>query len=345
MLPVRPLIPFWGPGKCLGQVLLALLMAVSTHAQETFVVEGRVVSSLGGIIPLRVQLKLETLNGQPVADQPADSRGQFQFIGLERGRYRLTASAEGYETTQQTLDVRRGVGRYLVTVTLTPLDKVREPTGAAISVTDLRAPKKARKAYEKGERAYQRGKLEQARAYLEKAVAEHVCYARAHTRLGMTLGLLGEFAAAETALKKAIECDTGFLEAHVQLGILLNLEKRFEECASRMEAAVRHFPSSWQLRYQLASAYYGQGRYREAEQEYLKAGSAGGEVPPEIHVRLADVYTQLGAYEKAYAELQAYLRAAPRGRFAEKAAAVMRRMEEGGVLRVPEARWRPAHPP
>ena len=57
------------------------------------------------------------------------------------------------------------------------------------------------------------------------------------------------------------------------------------------------------------------------------------EVPAEIHVRLADVYTRQEAYADAYAELQAYLRAEPQGRFAAKATDVIRRMEKTGVLK------------
>jgi tetratricopeptide (TPR) repeat protein len=105
---------------------------------------------------------------------------------------------------------------------------------------------------------------------------------------------------------------------------------------------LKHFPAAWQLHYQSAAAAYGQGRYAEAEQEYLRAQSISSAVPKEIHVRLADIYVQQNHYSKAYAELQAYLRVEPEGRFAAKAADVMSRMEKAGVVHASQASPVPA---
>jgi len=205
--------------------------------------------------------------------------------------------------------------------------------GAKVSITDLSAPTKARNEYEKGQQAFQKDNLPEARQHLENAVSEYPCYARAQTNLGVTLELQGENAPAENAFRKAIECDAGFLEAHVQIGIFLNHQGRFAECAADLKEIIGNFPESWQLSYQLATAEYGLGQYQQAQQEYLRAESLSSEIPAEIHVRLADVYTQQGAHADAYAELQAYLRADPQGRFAQKAHEVMRHMEKSGVLK------------
>jgi len=317
--------------------LLSFLLLFSTApglCQQTFVVEGQVLTDRGVPPATTANLHLETQDGQVVADQPADSRGQFRFINLTRQAYRLTVTAEGFQTLQQWLDVRRGYSRYLITVTLTSLEKAKSK-GAKVSITDLSAPKKARKEYEKGQRAFQKDNLPEARRHLENAAAEYPCYARAQTNLGMTLELLSEYAPAESAFRKAVECDAGFLEAHVQLGILLNHQKRFAECAADLRKVIGHFPGSWQLSYQLAAAEYGLGQYQQAAQEYLRAESLSSEIPAKIHVRLADAYTRQGTYADAYAELQAYLRAEPQGRFAAKATDVIQRMEKTGVLKSP----------
>ncbi len=324
------------------------VLAASAGAQETLQVEGQVLSNQGIPIPTAADVKLETLEGSLVGSRPTDSRGLFSFINVPRGYYRLTASAEGYQTSQQPVDVRRGAGaRFMITIMLTPIGQSQSRpanNGDTVSVTDLSAPKRARKAFEKGERELSAEKVKEARASFEQAVAEHPCYARAHTRLGVTLEMEGDFAGAESALKKALECDGGYLEAHAQLGILLNHLKRFEESKASLEGAVGRFPASWQLHYQLAAAEYGLGRFREAEQEYLKALSAGKDVNPEIHVRLADVYTRLREHDKAYAELQEYLRASPSGRFAAKVTDVIQRMETEGVVHPLKTPSAPAQP-
>jgi len=65
-------------------------------------------------------------------------------------------------------------------------------------------------------------------------------------------------------------------------------------------------------------------------------------VPAEIHVRLADVYSQMKSYDKAYSELKCYLRAEPQGRFAAKATSGMQQMEGAGVVHTPHASEAPA---
>ncbi len=54
--------------------------------------------------------------------------------------------------------------------------------------------------------------------------------------------------------------------------------------------------------------------------------------PPEWHVKLADLYSTLGAYGRAYEEMKAYLRADPNGPFAAKIRAIMQKMESSGAL-------------
>ena len=332
----RPRIRILTPPAMLAALILLYSLTASSQTQDTMTVEGQVLSNQGIPAGTLVNLKLENLEGSLVESRPADSRGRFGFISVPRGYYKLTATADGYQTAQQPLDLRRGAGdRFLITIMLTPLSSSQaqpREKGDTVSVTDLSAPKKARKAYENGEREFGEQKLKEARASFDKALAEHPCYARAHTRLGMTLELQGDFPAAESALRKAIECDAAFLEAYAQLGILLNHLKRFDESKSSLESAVGRFPASWQLHYQLAAAEYGLGRFREAEQEYLKAHSSVKDVNPEVHVRLADVYTQLREPDKAYAELREYLQADPTGRFAMKVSEVIQRMENEGAV-------------
>jgi tetratricopeptide (TPR) repeat protein len=300
--------------------------------QQDLVVEGQVLTDRGVPPTTTAHLHLEAQDGRIVADQAADSKGRFRFFNLEGTAYLLTVTADGYQNQQERLNLRRVFGNYVITITLTSVEKAQSK-GGAVSVTDLSAPKKVRKEYEKGRRAYEKEDLPEARRHLENAVSEYPCYARAQTGLGMTLELQGESTPAENAFRKALECDSGFLEAHVQLGRFLNQQKRFAECAADLRQAIGHFPESWQLSYQLAAAEYGLEQYQQAEQEYLRAESLSTTVPAEVHVRLADVYSHQGAYADAYAEMQAYLRAEPHGRLAAKVTEVMQHMEKSGVLK------------
>jgi len=82
-------------------------------------------------------------------------------------------------------------------------------------------------------------------------------------------------------------------------------------------------------------AHYSLKQYNQAEEEYLKVQSLNPNAPAELHVKLADIYLKENAYDKAYAQRQAYLQAEPEGRFASKIKAIMRQMESSGALGAP----------
>jgi tetratricopeptide (TPR) repeat protein len=215
---------------------------------------------------------------------------------------------------------------------------VKEPISTLPSLTDARAPKKARKEYEKGLRALGENNLKEAQPHFQKAVEEYPCYARAQTDLALVLSRQNEAASAETSLRKALQCDPGYLDAYAELGRLLFLQKKYSDSKAVLQDGLRRSPGSWQFYYQLGGAHYGLGEYRKAEEEYLKAESLSSAVPAEIHVKLADVYLKTSAFEKAYTEMQAYLRAEPQGRFAGKVKEIMHKMESDGIVSADQPR-------
>ena len=170
-------------------------------------------------------ITLETESGERAAQTPANTEGRFELASLRKMHYRLTVTAEGFETWEQDIDLGRGPNQYTVRITLTPLKKVKEVAAPAPSLTDDQAPKTARREYEKGSRALAARQLDEARAHLEKALCEFPCYARAQTDLAVILTERRESQSVEAALRKAAQCDPGFPEAYTQFGQLLNAEK------------------------------------------------------------------------------------------------------------------------
>lgn len=312
---------------------LALLAPLPAACQETVALSGQVVTYTGQTIWSGVMITLETEWGERAAQTPPNSAGRFDIAGLKKLRYRLIVTAEGFETWQQDVDLGHGANQYTVRITLTPLNKVKETAASAPALTDDQAPKSARKEYEKGLRALAARQLDEARTHLEKALAEFPCYARAQTDLAVVLTERRELPGAEAALHKAVQCDPGFPDAYTQLGQLLNAEKKFAESADLLQDGLRRSPGAWQFYYQLATAHFGLKQYGQAEEEYLKVQSLNPNAPADLHVKLADVYLKENAYDKAYAQMQAYLQAEPEGRFATKIKAVMRQMESSGALR------------
>ena len=313
--------------------LLLLFALAQASAQQYANVYGRVRTEQGVVLKSGCTVRLETDEQHEVAaEQPVNSAGEFYFRQVPKRRYLLIVTAEGFETYQQAIDMNEGATEYIENVTLTPARKTAPASAPPPALSDAQAPKEARREYEKGERALAARKLGEARDHLAKAVDEYPCYARAQTDLGMVYSQQQDYAKAEAALRKSLSCDPGFVDAAVELGQLLNAEKRFGEALPVLEQGARLSPAAWQFYFELGVAQYGLKHYSAAEVEYLKAQSLNPNPPAELHVKLADVYLREGAFDKAYAKMQEYLKAEPQGRFALHIKEIMKQMQSSGVL-------------
>ena len=328
-------------GKPLLLVCLTLGLAVSASARQRHRVqiEGSEVQIQGTV---RVEggnkdvagaiVRLEDLQGRVVEEEPVSTNGQFCFSGLRKLAYTLIAVAAGQETYVQRLDLTRAGGMNTVIITLKPNKAEGIAATSPSARTDATAPKKARKELERGVRASEERRLSEAHAHLEEAVKIYACYARAQVDLALTLMRERDSPRAEAPLKKAIECDPDFVEPYLHLGRLFNAEHRYVESRSVLAEGVRRAPSSWQLYYHLGQADEGLENYPLAEQELLRALSFGPEVSAAVHEKLADVYLRENTYDKAYAEMGAYLQIAPNGQYAGRIRAVMQELESAGLV-------------
>jgi tetratricopeptide (TPR) repeat protein len=322
----------WGRITLLLLLGLPALSARRGCAQQPVILAGQVRAADGRAVSASVNLKLETEEGMLVQTQPANPGGQFEFTDLRKGPYHLTVTAEGFQTLQQVLDLRTPGSRIFITLFLTPVGAAKNERATLPSLTDQQAPKKAREEFGKGIRDLSKEKYSDARAHFEKAVTEYPCFARALTQLAVTLIYLRASTQAEAPLRKSIQCDPGYYEAHLVLGQLLNMDKRFGESEKVLAEGLRLSPGSWQFYYQLGIAHFGLGQYDKAEQDYQKVLSFNSTPPPEYHVKVADVYLAQEVYDKAYAEMQAYLQAEPSGRFADRIRKIIQEMKVAGVL-------------
>ncbi|MGD0695639.1 MAG: tetratricopeptide repeat protein [Terriglobia bacterium] len=324
------------PVHCRILLLFSLLVIPALPLFGQIRVEGKVRVEGGQVPAFGVTARAETEDGQLAAQTPVNSEGAFSFDGLKKLVYRLVISGEGFETTQQSLDLTPGITLVLVQAVLVPARKSKGPA-AEIARTDAQASKAARTEYEKGASSLKAKDLDGARAHLENAVREYPCYARAQTDLAAVLEERHDLTGAEAALKKARECDPDYIDSYIVLGQMLNGQKRFSDSAQVLEEGVRRSPSSWQFYYQLGVAYYGLAQFVKAEREYQRVMELNPSPPPEFHVKLADVYLREKAYDKAYAQMDQYVKAEPNGRFATKTKNIMQEMKAAGILNQPEA--------
>jgi tetratricopeptide (TPR) repeat protein len=316
------------PRTLAGLVLLISLEFLSrwsAQAQQlpTRSVSGQVVTEADAVISSGVTIAIQARDGSPLQEVRADSQGRFELPNLYRQTYSLTISAPGFYPLQYYLDLKDGgVGPVTLRFVLTraPTTKTTSPLPA---LTDMSAPKNARKVFESAVQALHANRLDDARKKFERAVAEYPCYARARTGLASIQIAARDLDGATANLHEAIRCDPGFPDAFVLLGKVLNSQTRFVDSEEILKQGLRLSPEAWQLYDQLATAHYSEGQYGKAEEEWLRVLSLDPAAPADVHAKLAAVYLQGGARDKAYSEMQAYLQAEPRGRFASKFKAIM----------------------
>ncbi len=317
--------------------LLVLLVVCPLRGQELpslgreANIVGRVRTDQGAVVK-SAMVRLETPDGERVAEQPVSTAGEFYFSFVPKRRYVLVVTADGFETYRDTIDLGEGANEVTKNVVLSPLGKTPSAATSPPALSDVQAPREAKREYEKAEKALQSHKLGDARKHLEAAVQQYPCYARAQTDLGLLLSGQKDYKGSETALRASVKCDPGYLDAYSALGALLNAEKRYDEAASVLEQGVRQAPGSWQFHFQMGVAEYGLKHYDDAEQQYLKAQSLASTPDPELHAKLADVYLRKNDFPKAYAEMQNYLKAEPHGALAPRIKDIIKQMESAGVL-------------
>lgn len=325
---------------CAFFVLAALLAAgvsfgpgaakTSGQIPRTVKLEGRCEGPRGGEVPPGTMVMLQTMEGEIAAQQPLDSSGAFEISELRKIRYLLIVKANGFKPYQQEIDLGLTSDVHFVDITLTPISTVvRRPPPA---LTDLQAPKEARKAFARGRQALEQKNAKKAERFLESAVKIYPCYARAQTDLGLTLSTLGKFGNAEEALRKAIACDPGFLESYTMLGQLLNAEKHYTMSEAVLEKGLTLSPGAWQFYAELGTAEFGQGKYLNAAEQFQKAEQMTPGPPADIHVKLANAYVKMRSFNQAYGEMAAYLNADPGGPLAPRIKEIMGQMKAAGVI-------------
>ncbi len=306
---------------------------VSGQQAQQMTIVGQIRTEWDRVIPSGVTVRVEGFDGRRITEQAVDATGLFEISGLRRETYRLTVDAEGFYPVQEVLTLKEVSGhiarlRFVLTARTGVVLSRAEPIPA---LTDLSAPRKARKAFEKGMRALGEKDLTGAQSHFEKAVHLFPCYARAQTKLGLILSARHDLAGGETALRQAISCDRDFPDAYLALTQLLIVEKKYVEGAATVEEGVRRFPGAWEFYDQLATAHYNLKEYGKAEQEWLKVRSLNPAPPAELHVKFAAVYFRQGAGAKAVVEMQAYLRAEPAGRFAAQVKKLVEQLDRAGM--------------
>ena len=192
--------------------------------------------------------------------------------------------------------------------------------GMTVSVTAYAAPKEARKAYEKGLEAEKNGKLADARRYFEKAVETYPRHANAWFHLGTIFQKENQKDAAGTAYTQATAADSKFLPPYLALALMAGEAENWAD----MLSLTNHILDSDPLNYPDAYFYNSVANYKlkkieDAEKSGLKAERLDLRNRfPQLHLLLAEIFTQKNKYASAVSEMQTYLSLAPNAKNADQ---------------------------
>jgi tetratricopeptide (TPR) repeat protein len=223
----------------------------------------------------------------------------------------LRAYVAGFSSSAIDLFNRRGADNPDVGAIV--LHRIAGVSGSSISVTSMKAPKDAKKAYEHGLQAMLKSKPADAAKDFQKAVDLYPNYADAWVSLGKLHLDQQSVEPARTALKKAMESDPQLVVPYLELGLLAAKETNWAESGKYLDRALEldpvDYPQAW---YADAVANFNLKKYDAAERSARNAVKLDPQhVNPRADYLLGLVLAQKQDYAGAATELSAFLKLSP----------------------------------
>jgi cytochrome c-type biogenesis protein CcmH/NrfG len=292
-----------------------LLAAPAARAQGGHSLEGRVTLPNGTqpTQPVRVTL---SLGGRRIHESFTDLSGRFAFNGLGAGAYQLTAEGDGltFETTTVRAEVsafRSTPQSFTQNITLRPKAGAALPPAGSVSAEefDPEVPERARALYRQGAKSAADDKPEEAARRFREAVEAHPPFYAAQLALADQYMKLQRHDEALAAYRRAGELKPDRPEPYVGAGVTLVNQKRYEEGIRLLRGLIEVDKNLAAPYLSLGYAEMMTGELRAAEEHLLRALELSR--PSIAHVYLANVYEQLGRFDRAVAHLQTYLKENP----------------------------------
>lgn len=257
-----------------------------------------------------------------------DGSGRFTFSNLLNGNYRLRVLPYGTDYREQTQEVtlssisavsgRPGADRQIIDIYLKPNN--RAPVGpfavgpGVVFVQEI--PPEAQRLYEEGVRFLREKKEKEGFASLKKSLEVFPIYYLALDRLGAEYAIRGKrdrsyWEAARVLLEKAVEVNPRAINSvfglgwtQYQLGLNSQAIASMERATSLNGKAPD--PFLW-----LGKAQLRVSAVDKAEVAFKRANELTKGKVAEIHLLLADLYSDQKRYAEAANELELYLKTAP----------------------------------
>ncbi len=182
----------------------------------------------------------------------------------------LRASLAGYRSSTVILEDDLSMGQLNVgTIILYPVERI---TGTLVSLSSLKAPKKAKNELARAQKEMLKKNLSEAERHLKIAVDAYPDYAAAWFELGQIQQRKQQFDDARSYYLRAVGIDPKYVAPHIELARLAALESKWREAEEVSDHALELDPLSFPEAYLINSiASYHLNQMAAAERSALQA--------------------------------------------------------------------------
>ena len=299
-----------------------------------FIIQGTVIFPSGQRVdrPLKIRLATPT-RGELIT--MTDTNGRFSFHRLSAGQYSIIIDAdENYDAVNEGMSIvqaGRSVGttEEIIPVQIRLKRKAGDPIRPEVVHAELAdVPKPAVALYDAALKLAQDGKNKAAIDKLNQAIAAHPAFMLAFNELGVQYQKINELDKANEALESALKISPNSFAPLVNHGIVLVRLKRYAEAEENLRAALRENEKSPVAHYYLGRALAYLGKFDDAETELNAAVTLGGDQMKEAHRYLGAIYHARGETEKAIAQLETYLKIAPKADDADSVRQLIKQLKQ-----------------
>lgn len=267
-----------------------------------------------------------------LATTRTDGSGRYAFNSIPSGTFQVRVLTHGTDyLSQSERIVISGFGGQNVqldfTLRLKGDRKSRLNKAATVFAQDI--PAEAQKAYEIAVRKLDRGKESEAGVKeLKRAVDLFPSYYLALERLGTEYVKRQQYANAREVLTRAVEINSRGHSSLYALGIAQYNLKQMTAAIDALSRSANLAPQSVNAHLWLGIVFFKNGRPDEAETSLKRAYAIGGSRVPDVHMYLAQLYSNSKRYKDAADELELYLREASDARDKESIRKVIRQLRD-----------------
>jgi len=273
-------------------------------------------SKVSGLKPMSFDVTLRSEKLSTMGRQIVPKNGRYRFENLAAGVYYIVVTLEGTEVASIRVALNGTIGYdfrqdiNLAWQATEPRSENSKGTTVSVSETYSRSLEN-QSLFKKAEEATTKKEYETARKLLQRIVASDAKDFEAWTELGNVEFILKDEREAEKAYLEALAGQPSFPLALLNLGKLRLVESKYEAAIEVLLKVIAIKPPSAEANYFLGEAYLGIKKGSKAVFYMNEAIRIDPLNKAEIHLRIAEIYDNVGLKDLAAGEYEQFLKKRP----------------------------------